>query len=51
MTDSELVRKLLKFYQPIQAPAKYAVFKRWDKLDAKSAISLETVAKCQFLAL
>ncbi|MCS7186282.1 MAG: DUF169 domain-containing protein, partial [Armatimonadota bacterium] len=29
----ELVRELLKFYQPIQAPAKYAVFKRWDKLE------------------
>lgn len=23
----------MKFYQPFQAPAKYAVFKRWDKLE------------------
>lgn len=29
----ELVRQLTQFYQPFQAPAKYAVFKRWDKLE------------------
>lgn len=29
----ELVRELVKSYQPLQAPAKYAVFKRWDKLE------------------
>ncbi|MGQ9462931.1 MAG: DUF169 domain-containing protein [Candidatus Fervidibacter sp.] len=29
----ELVRQLTQFYQPFQAPAKYAVSKRWDKLE------------------
>lgn len=29
----ELVRQLTQFYRPFQAPAKYAVFKRWDKLE------------------
>jgi len=31
--NPELVRALMEFYKPFQAPAKYAVFKRWDRLE------------------
>jgi uncharacterized protein (DUF169 family) len=32
----ELVKELLKNHPPFKAPAKYLVFKRWDKLTAKN---------------
>ncbi|MFA4043324.1 MAG: hypothetical protein HZRFUVUK_000089 [Candidatus Fervidibacterota bacterium] len=33
--NPQLVRELIKFYEPFYAPAKYAAFKRWDKLEEK----------------
>lgn len=33
--NPELVRELMKHYRPFKAPKKYAVFKRWDKLDER----------------